>query len=227
MAVSTLQDFNLDIDQIIFDAFERIGGPPITGEEAQSARRTLNLILSDWQNRGILLWTTELTVTTLVTTTGTYELSSNIVDVLQTVIRTSTGSNQTDLEINRIPIEEYQQIPNKSTKGRPVQYSVHRQRDNVSLYVWPKPNATNYKARLWVARRFFNFENSTDTPDVPYRFLPCLITGLAYHMGMKRPGVSIDRVGILKGQYDQELNNALEEDRQRSDLEIKPRLGYI
>ena len=227
MAVSTLQDFNLDIDQIIFDAFERIGGPPITGEEAQSARRTLNLILSDWQNRGILLWTTELTVTTLVTTTGTYELSSNIVDVLQTVIRTSTGSNQTDLEINRIPIEEYQQIPNKSTKGRPVQYSVHRKRDNVDVHVWPKPDKSNYSARLWVVRRFFNFDNSVDDADVPYRFLPCLITGLAYQMGIKRPGVTIDRVNLLKAQYEQELANALEEDRQRSDFEIKPRLGYI
>tara|TARA_R110002020_G_scaffold382218_2_gene593028 strand:+ start:581 stop:1267 length:687 start_codon:yes stop_codon:yes gene_type:complete len=228
MAVSTAQDFNLDIDQIIFDAFEHLGGPPITGEEAKSARRTLNMILADWQNRGILLWTTELDVTALVSTTATYVLSSVYSDVLQVVIRSSTGGTDTDLEISRIPMEKYQQIPTKSTQGRPVQYAVHRQRSNLEINFWPTPDQSDkYSARLWSIRRFFNFDNSSDDPDVPYRFLPCLVTGLAYYMAIKRPNVSMDRVAVLKTEYDAQLLNAMEEDRQRSDLEMKPRLRVI
>jgi len=231
MAVSTSQDFNLDIDRVIEDAFLSLGGPPITGGEAATARRTLNMILADWQNRGILLWTTQLTITSLASSSVTYNLGTSVVDVLQGVMRettsTSSGITYNDLEMNRITMEQYEQITSKATKGRPLQFAIHRQRDNPEITFWPTPDKSNYSARLWTVRRFFDFDKSADDPDVPYRFLPCLVTGLAYNMALKRPGVPDTRVALLKAKYDEELARALEEDRQRADMYMLPKIRVI
>ena len=224
MAVSTSQDFNLDIDFIIQEAFERLGGAPITGEEAASARRTLNLILADWQNKGVLLWTTELKTQTLVSTTATYDLGTSVTDILQAVIRRTVNSVSTDIEMTRITKEAFQQIPNKATKGKPIQYAIHRKREQPSIVVWPFPENSTDEVRMWAVRRFFNFDNSSDDPDVPYRFLPPLCAGLAYHMSMKRTGIPPTTIQLLKQEYDVSFGAAMEEDRQRADLFIKPRI---
>ena len=141
MTVSTSQDFNLDIDEIIAEAYEHLGGPPFVGNDGITARRSLNLLLSDWQNRGILLWTTEFTQLALVSGTSTYTIPSTTVAITEAASRRGTN----DIQMTRITAEEYLKIPDKTTTGRTLQYATMKGRDNLSFLVWPTP------------------ENSTDT----------------------------------------------------------------
>ena len=171
MAVSTTTDFNLDIDEIIQDAFEHLGGPANTGQDSRTARRSLNLLLTDWSNRGILLWKTDFTNQTMTDGTASYSLAEDVVAVTEAIIR---RDNQ-DIEMDRISMEEYLKIPDKTTTGRPIQFATHRQRDNVDIYVWPTPENSTDIVRMWTVNRTNDFNNSSDNADVPYRFLPLLV----------------------------------------------------
>lgn len=223
MTVSTSQDFNLDIDEIISEAYEHLGGPPFVGNDGITARRSLNLLLSDWQNRGILLWTTEFTDLSLVQGTSTYLLPSTIVAVTEAVSRRGTN----DIQMNRVTAEEYLKIPDKTTQARCLQYSTMKGRDNLSFIVWPNPENSTDTVRMYSIRRFFDFENSTDTPDVPYRYLPSLTMGLAYYLGFKRMGIPATRVAALKIEYETLLSNAMAEDRERAAMLIKPSIRFV
>lgn len=220
MAVSTTTDFNLDIDEIIQDAFEHLGGPANTGQDSRTARRSLNLLLTDWSNRGILLWKTAFTNQTMASGTASYSLQEDVVAVTEAIIR---RDNQ-DIEMDRISMEEYLKIPDKTTTGRPIQFATHRQRDNVDLYVWPTPENSTDIVRMWTVNRTNDFNNSSDNADVPYRFLPCLVSGLAYYLSLKRPGISAQRSQILKNHYEEQLLQAMEEDRERVSFRAVPRL---
>jgi hypothetical protein len=220
MAVSTTTDFNLDIDEIIQDAFEHLGGPANTGQDSRTARRSLNLLLTDWSNRGILLWKTDFTNQTMTQGTANYSLSEDVVAVTEAIIR---RDNQ-DIEMDRISMEEYLKIPDKTTTGRPIQFATHRQRDNVDIYVWPTPENSTDIVRMWTVNRTNDFNNSSDNADVPYRFLPCLVSGLAYYLSLKRPGISAQRSQILKNHYEEQLLQAMEEDRERVSFRAVPRL---
>jgi len=220
MAVSTTTDFNLDIDEIIQDAFEHLGGPANTGQDSRTARRSLNLLLTDWSNRGILLWKTDFTNQTMTDGTASYSLAEDVVAVTEAVIR---RDNQ-DIEMSRISMEEYLKIPDKTTTGRPIQFATHRQRDNVDVYVWPTPENSTDIVRMWTVNRTNDFNNSSDNADVPYRFLPCLVSGLAYYLSLKRPGISAQRSQILKNHYEEQLLQAMEEDRERVSFRAVPRL---
>ena len=138
MASSGQTTFDLAIDDVIEQAFEQIGGQPISGEEARSARIALNLLLTEWQNRGVLLWKLVDTPVTVTTSTTSYTLDSDIIDSLQTTINV----NSNDLEMNRITYQDYMKLPDKSQTGRPTQFSFLRGKDNVSMYVWPTPDQT-------------------------------------------------------------------------------------
>jgi hypothetical protein len=220
MAVSTTTDFNLDIDEIIQDAFEHLGGPANTGQDSRTARRSLNLLLTDWSNRGILLWKTDFTNQTMAQGTASYSLAEDVVAVTEAIIR---RDNQ-DIEMDRISMEEYLKIPDKTTTGRPIQFATHRQRDNVDIYVWPTPENSTDIVRMWTVNRTNDFNNSSDNADVPYRFLPCLVSGLAYYLSLKRPGISAQRSQILKNHYEEQLLQAMEEDRERVSFRAVPRL---
>ena len=224
MAVSGTYNFNLDIDEVIQEAMEMIGGESTLGHEPASARRSINIMLKDWQNRGILLWSTSVSSLTVVASTGVYNLSSNTIDALEVVL----NRDSTDLQLTRITSEEYLLIPNKTQTGRPSQYSIRRSRDNPVMSVWPLPDNSTDILKIEVISELQDINKSAEqNADLPKRFFPCLTAGLSYYMSMKRAGVPSERIGMLKTNYEETLARAMEEDRERASLFIRPRLRYL
>jgi len=229
MATSATNAFNLDfyVDEIIEEAYELAGGQPQTGYDSRSARRSLNFLLTDWQNRGVLLWGTDLQTETLTYNVPSITLDASTVDVLDGYMRGSSAG--TDLQLTRVSFEEYQGIVDKTTTGRPVQFATLRGLNTVSVYFWPVPdNTETYTFRYYRMRRLYDITKSAiQNADVPFRFLPCLVNGLAYYLAMKRPNTAGDRIMMLKGNYEETFRSAFEADSQRADMRIVPRLGYI
>ena len=224
MAVSGTYNFNLDIDEVIQEATEMIGGENTLGHEPASARRSINLMLKDWQNRGVLLWSTSVSSVTVAASTTAYDLSSSTVDALEVVL----NRDSTDIQLERISPEEYLLIPNKTQTGRPSQYSIRRGRDNPVMSVWPIPENSTDVIKMEVISELQDVDKSAgQNADLPKRFLPCLTCGLAYYMSMKRPGVEGQRIQMLKANYEELLQRAMEEDRERSSMHIVPRLRYV
>ena len=182
MATSGTNAFNLDfyVDEIIEEAYELAGGQPQTGYDGRSARRSLNLLLTDWQNRGVLLWGTDLQTVTLTYNQAKETLDSSTVDVLDGYMRASNENN--DLQMTRVSYEEYEGIVDKTSTGRPVQFATLRGENTVSVYFWPVPdNTQTYTFRYYRVRRLYDITKSAlQNADVPFRFLPCLINGLAF-----------------------------------------------
>ena len=224
MAVSGTYDFNLDIDEVIQEAMEMIGGEDTLGHEPASARRSINLMLKDWQNRGILLWTTSVSSVTVAASTTAYDLSSSTIDALEVVL----NRDDTDIQLNRISPEEYLLIPNKTQTGRPMQYSIRRSRDNPVMSVWPIPeNSTDIlKMEIFSEMQDVN-KSAIQNADLPKRFLPAMTCGLSYYMSMKRPGVEAGRIQMLKVNYEEKLGRAMLEDRERATMRVVPKLRFI
>ena len=224
MAVSGTYDFNLDIDEVIQEATEMIGGEDTLGHEPASARRSINLMLKDWQNRGVLLWSTSVSSVTVAASTTTYSLASSTIDALEVVL----NRDSTDIQLERITPEEYLLIPNKTQTGRPNQYSIRRERDNPVMSVWPLPDNSTDVLKMEIISELQDVNKSAiQNADLPKRFLPCLTCGLAYYMSMKRPLVPENRIMMLKANYEELLMRAMEEDRERASMFIRPRLRYI
>ena len=222
MAVSSTFNFNLDIDDVIQEATEMIGGEQTLGYEPASARRSLNLMLKDWQNRGILLWSTEASVITVTASVSSYALSNSTIDALQVIINRSN----TDLPLTRISYEEYLQIPNKGQTGRATQYTIKRDRDNPTIFIWPIPENSTDKLKVEKISELTDINKSaTQNADVPKRFLPCLSAGLAFYMSMKRANVPPQKITFLKQNYEELLNRALMEDSEKASLYILPRIS--
>lgn len=229
---TTTTDFNLDLNAIVEEAFERCGAELRSGYDLRTARRSLNLLLLDWANRGINLWTVEQGEQILTYNQDTYDIPVDTVDLLDHVIRTGTGTNQTDITITRISGSVYSAIPNKNATGRPIQVWVNRQSGatdslNVTSYpqfvVWPKPdNSTTYTFVYWRLRRMFDVGNGINGQDIPYRFLPCMVAGLAFMLSMKLPGAEV-RTQMLKADYEEYWMRAAEEDRDKSPVRFVPR----
>ena len=217
-------NFNLDIDEVIEEATEMIGGEQTLGHEPASARRSINLMLNDWQNRGVLLWTIG---TTLVTATSVEtSLSDEILDVL--ALTYSVNTSATDIPLERISREEYHNLPNKTTTGRPTQYAITRGVNNIALFLYPTPNITTGILNIECFKQLEDVNKSAgQNAQVPKRFLPALTCGLSYYLSMKRPGIPMDRIQMLKANYEEKLAFAMEEDRERASMFIRPRLGYI
>ena len=226
MATSGTYSFSMDIDEVIQEATEMIGGEITLGEEPRSARRSINLLLQDWQNRGIQLWTVGATAVTVTTSTTAYSLADHNIDILEAVINVQSGDGSTDLQLNRISMEEYLKIPRKTQTGRSSQYAVRRDRDNIVVSLWPLPDNSTNILKLETVKYIEDVSRSNQTADISRRFLPCLTAGTAYFMSMKRPGIEPSRINMIKQEYEERLNRAQEEDRERASMFIRPRLRY-
>jgi hypothetical protein len=222
MATSGSKTFELDVSEYIEEAFERCGLEPRTGYDLRTARRSLNLLLADWANRGLNQWTISSSSTALVIGTADYTLTADTIDVLSPVVlRSGTGTNQSDIELTRVSRGEYINIPNKNTVGRPVQYFIDRQISPV-IKLWPVPDATY----TLVYDRLVRIDDAGaygNTMQLQFRFYPCLAAGLAYYIALKR---APDRVQLLKVLYEEEFERAASEDRDRASLIIAPGRYY-
>jgi len=220
MAVSGTKTFELDVAEYIEEAFERCGIEIRTGYDQRTARRSLNLLLAEWANRGLNQWTIEQETITLNVNDVSYPLSASTIDVLSVVVRDQNGigtQNQFDLTVDRISRDEYLNIPNKLSIGRPVQYFVDRQ-INPTIKVWPKPNTVYYLV-LDKLVRLDDAGAGVNTLQIPFRFYPCLAAGLAYYISLKK---APDRTAMLKAVYDEEFERAAQEDRDRAPLQLTP-----
>jgi hypothetical protein len=229
MATSGTQTFNLDLSEIVEEAFERCGAELRTGYDLRTARRSLNLLFADWANRGINLWTVDQGSITLVPGTATYDLPIYTVDLLEHVIRTGAGnaSTQADLNITRISVSTYATIPNKLTQARPIQVYIDRLSPTPTITVWPVPDSSQtYTFVYWRLRRIEDAGNGVNTMDVPFRFLPCMIAGLAAYLSLKVPG-GLERNQMLQAQYDAAWDLAAGEDREKAAVRFVPRQQFI
>jgi hypothetical protein len=305
MATSGSATFNLDLTEIVEEAYERTGSELRTGYDMRTARRSLNLLFADWANRGVNMWTFEQGSITLVSGLPTYPVPLDTVDLLEHVIRTGEGSvsTQADLTITRISVSTYATIPNKLQQARPIQLwfqrldgsttasittlsatitatattltvasaanlasagyiligtetiyygyatgnilsncvraqngttaAAHTAGDAVytqnlpSVTVWPTPDdSQTYTLVYWRMRRIDDAGNGVNTMDVPFRFLNCLVAGLAYYLALKVPN-AIQRLDVLKSQYDEAWELAATEDRETAALRFVPRQSYI
>jgi hypothetical protein len=229
MATSGVATFNMDLTEIVEEAFERAGSELRTGYDLRTARRSLNLMFADWANRGVNMWTFEQGSITLVPGTATYDLPADTVDLLEHVIRTGAGNSatQADLTITRISVSTYATIPNKLQQARPIQVWIERLQPAPRITVWPIPdNSETYTFVYWRLRRIDDAGNGVNTMDVPFRFLPCMVAGLAYYLALKVPS-GAERLPILKMQYDEAWQLASEEDREKAAIRFVPRQQYI
>ncbi len=298
--------FNLDLVEIVEEAFERCGSEMRTGYDLKTARRSLNLMFADWANRGINMWTFEQGTINFVQGQNTYALPNDTVDLLEHVIRTGAGNatTQADLTITRISVSTYATIPTKLAQGRPIQIWVQRYNGQLSptgltisggtltadattvtlnstlglpatgfikvdneiigygaivgntltsctrgqdnttaashnngtavywaqvpaVTVWPTPDGSQqYQLVYWRLRRTQDAGDGVNVMDVPFRFIPCMVAGLAYYLGMKIPGAA-ERLPILKAQYDEAWQLASEEDREKAAVRFVPRQQFI
>jgi hypothetical protein len=232
MTTSGTSTFNLNLNDLVEEAFERCGAELRTGYDLRTARRSLNLLTIEWANRGINLWTIEQGSIPLVQGQIVYDLPIDTIDLLEHVVRTQTGQQQTDITISRISIDTYSTIPNKNAQGRPIQVWINRQSGadypidgvaNPQINVWPAPDQNNfYTFVYWRLRRLQDAGDGVTTQDIPFRFLPCMVAGLAYHLSLKIPG-ALERSMSLKAQYEELWQQAADEDREKAPLRIAPR----
>jgi hypothetical protein len=228
MTTSGITGFNLDLSDIIEEAFERAGAELRTGYEMRTARRSLNLMFADWANRGINMWTFEQGTINLVPGTATYALPDDTVDLIEHVIRTGAGnaSTQADLTITRISVSTYATLPNKLTQARPIQIWIQRL-EAPQVTVWPVPDASQpYQLVYWRLRRLQDAGTGVNTQDVPFRFMPAMVAGLAYYLALKIPN-AIQRLDVLKAQYDEAWQLAADEDREKAAIRFVPRQMFI
>ena len=221
MATSGTTSFNLDIDDVIEESFERCGIRNTKGYDLKSSRRSLNLLFSEWGNRGIHLWKVELKNQLLTAGTITYTTPSDCSDVLEAYVSTSesiTSSTQ-DISLTKIDRSAYAGLPNKGQTGQPSQYYVDRQTTpTISLYLAPDANTYTY-LKYYYIQRIQDAGSYTNQADLPYRFLPCMVSGLSFYLSQK---YAPDRIQALKLLYEDELERALQEDGQRTSLYITP-----
>jgi hypothetical protein len=229
VTTSGTTSFNLDLTEIIEEAFERCGSELRSGYDLKTARRSLNLLFASWANNGINLWTVDTGSITLIQGTATYDLPADAVDLMEYVIRTGTGntSTQTDLTITRISVSTYASIPSKVAQARPIQVYINRQAPIPNITVWPVPDGSQtYTFVYWYLRRIQDAGTGSNTMDVPFRFIPCMVAGLAYYLAMKLPN-AMDRMQVLKAQYDEAWDLASTEDREKAAIRFVPRQMFI
>lgn len=302
MSTSGLSSFNLDLTELVEEAFERCGKELRTGYDLKTARRSINLMSIEWANRGINLWTIEQGQIPMVTGQAIYPLPIDTIDLLDTVIRTGTGQNQIDINITRISESTYITIPTKNAQGRPIQVWINRQSGNTNaisstllngsisatdttitvasaaslpssgfvkidneiivyqnvsgnqllncfrgqanttaavhstlapvtqiflpnINVWPTPNppGDQYTFVYYRMRRIQDSGGGVSTQDIPFRFITCLVAGLAFNLSVKLPEVDPNRVLFLKQDYEQQFQLAADEDREKASIRFVPR----
>jgi|TARA_X000001382_G_C3142819_1_gene170178 hypothetical protein len=219
MAVSDSTNFELDVAEYIEEAFERCGLEVRTGYDLKSAKRSLNLMLAEWANRGLNQWTISQTTQALTSGTSTYNLNTNVIDILSVVVRRSS----TDFSMERISRSTYLGIPTKSTTGRPNQFFLDRQITPV-LKIWPTPENSTDTIIFDALTRMDDADTFINTMDMPFRFFPCLAAGLAYYISIKR---APNRTQMLKAMYEEEFQRAMTEDRDRASFNVVPQYQYF
>jgi len=219
MATSGSRDFNIDVGEIIEEAYERCGLEVRTGYDARTARRSLNLMFADWANRGINMWTVAQGTITLTQGQATQTLTADVVDVLEIVLRRSN----TDFEVERISRGEYATLPNKTTQGRPSQFYFDRQILPV-INLWAVPENSTDQLVYYYVQRIEDADTLVNTTDMPFRFYPCMVAGLAYYIAMKR---APERIQLLKSVYEEEFQRASDEDEDRVPLKLQPSIQYL
>lgn len=302
MSTSGSTAFNLDVNDLIEEAFERVGKELRTGYDFKTARRSLNLLTIEWANRGINLWTVEQGVIPMVTGQAMYPYPADTIDLMDMVIRQNNGtSNQQDINISRIAEPTYMSLPNKLAQGRPIQVYINRQsgQENLSgallsanisstattidltstsgltssgfikidsetisypningnqlincargqngttaaahtanatvtvqnlpcINVWPTPNSpgSQYTFVYYRLRRIQDAGSGIYVQDIPFRFIPCMVAGLAYQLSTKLPDVDMNRIPMLKMDYEEQFRLAAEEDREKAPIRFVPR----
>lgn len=219
MAVSGSTDFELDVSDYIEEAFERCGLEVRTGYDLKTAKRSLNLMLAEWANRGLNQWTIAQRSQALTQGDGEYTIGTDVIDILSVVVR----RDGTDYSLDRLSREEYLTIPTKTTQGRPSQFFLDRQ-ISPNLKIWPVPENSTDVLYYDALTRMDDADTFTNTLEVPFRFYPCLAAGLAYYIAIKR---SPQRVQLLKAVYEEEMERAIQEDRDRASFTIEPAYQYL
>ena len=228
MTTSGTTAFNMDFTEIAEEAWERAGREMRSGYDLRTARRSMNLMTIEWQNRGINMWTIDSGSVSLTPGVGQYTLPADTIDLLDHVVRTGAGSESTqqDLTISRISVSTYSSIPNKLTQGRPIQVWIERRRDAPRINLWPVPDVAGYVFVYWRMRRIEDAGSGVQTADMNFRFLPCLVAGLAYHIAMKVPELA-ERIPMLKQAYSEQFDLAAGEDREKAPVRFVPRMMRV
>jgi hypothetical protein len=220
MTTSSSTDFEPNVAEFIEEAFERCGLELRTGYDLKTAKRSINIMLAEWANRGLNQWTIEQTTQALTEGTSSYSLNSNVIDILDMVVRRTVNSVDTDISMSRLSRSEYINIPNKTTKSRPSQFFLDKL-TTPSIKIWPAPeNSTDILVFNKIVR-MDDADKATNTMDMPFRFYPCFAAGLAYYISMKR---SPERSAVLKQAYEEEFQRAMSQDEDRASFRIRPYL---
>lgn len=220
MPTSGTTDFNLSIDDLVEEAFERCGMRPTSGYQLNSARRSLNLLFLDWANRGLNLWTIEQATYTLTQGVNEITLPSDTVNVLEAIIRQNSQGINSDVYIERISREDYLNVPDKTSEARPAQFYVQRA-NPTKVFFYPAADQT-YTFVYYKIRRIQDAGVYTNEADINFRFLPCLASGLAYQLSLK---FAPDRTAALKAIYEEDFNRAAMEDRDTASVQFIPDMG--
>ena len=214
MAVSGSTDFELDVAEYVEEAFERCGLEARTGYDLKTAKRSLNLMLADWANRGLNQWTIKQRTQALTASDGQYDMLTDVIDVLSVVVR----RDGTDFTMDRISRDTYLAIPTKTTTGRPTQFFLDRQL-TPNLKIWPLPENSTDILVFNKLVRMDDADAATNTMDMPFRFYPCFVAGLAYYLSMKR---NPQLTPQLKAQYEEEFRRAADQDEDRASFRVRP-----
>ena len=224
MATSNSTNFEPDVTEFVEEAFERCGLELRTGYDLKTAKRSINLMLAEWANRGLNQWTIEQATQTVTKGTNQYTLDSNIIDILDCSLRRDTDGTNLDLQMTKISRSEFLNIPTKSTQARPNQFFLDKQVSPV-LNIWPTPENSTDVLVFNKLVRMDDADTATNTMDMPFRFYPCFAAGLAYYIAIKK---APDRVGMLKQMYEDEFERAMSQDEDTASFRISPYLrnGY-
>ena len=252
MTTSGTSGFNLDLAELVEEAFERCGSELRSGYDLRTARRSLNLLTIEWANRGINMWTIEQGEIPLIQGVNTYDLPIDTIDLLEHQIRTNAGqqSNQTDITISRISVSTYATIPNKLAQSRPIQVWIQRMSgakyplpgptgtdpvtgiDAPKITVWPTPDQGTvgnpyYTFVYWRLRRIQDAGGGVSTEDIPFRFVNAMVAGLAWYLSQKLPNIDLQRASALKAIYDEQFQLAADEDREKAPIRFIPRQTFL
>lgn len=217
MATSGTSVFNLTTDDIVTEAYESIGLLAPTGRDLKTARRSLGLLFQELANRNVFAFQMQHLTLSVLENVYTYQLPQNVIDIDNVRIVV----NDTEVEMTRYSAYDYAMIPTKSTTGRPTTFYVDRQRDLITLYIWPVPDQA-YTIKYDATRRIQDVGAYTNEIDVPVRVLPAVVAGLAYRVALKQPQFDATRLGVLKGYFEEQISLAIDEDRDRTSTFMFP-----
>ena len=223
MALSGSTNFEPNVTEFIEEAFERCGIELRTGYDLKTAKRSINIMLAEWANRGLNQWTIEQTTQTVTEGTNSYSLNTNVIDILDMVVRRTTNSVNTDTNMSRISRSEYLNIPNKDTKARPNQFFFDKQ-TTPAIKIYPTPETSTDILVFNKLVRMDDADTATNTMDLPFRFYPCFAAGLAYYISIKR---APQRTAELKAIYEEEFRRAADQDEDRASFRIRPHLRGV